>query len=114
MLMFDYNAVISPKAMSSPWMKEKMLNFSKICENTVMVLSKQTVRYLTLAVQETNEKEKCVYRISAWVSLAEDGSSLYSIRDSIDPVFLKQDPSVEKRAEEARRLAGKEMEGSNV
>jgi len=111
MLTFDYNAAISPKAMSSPWMKDKMRNFSRICENTVMVLDKQTIRYLTLALQETKEREKCVYRISAWVSLNEDGSWLYCIRDSIDPVFLKQDPSVEKRAEEARRLAGREMEG---
>ena len=111
MLMFDYTAAISPKAVSSPWMKEKIRNFSRICENTIMVLDKQTIRYLTLAIQETKEKEKCIYRISAWVSLGEDGSWLYSIRDSIDPVFLKQDPSVEKRAEEARRLAGREMEG---
>jgi hypothetical protein len=39
----------------------------------------------------------------------EDGSQRYSIRDQIDPEFAKNDPVAEKRADEARRLAGKVM-----
>jgi len=37
--------------------------------------------------------------------MGEDGSSRYSIRDQIDPVFAENDPAAERRAVEARRLA---------
>jgi len=44
------------------------------------------------------------------LSMGDDGSQRWSIRDQINPVFEQEDRSVGKRAKEARRLAGKVME----
>ena len=50
-----------------------------------------------------------LYRLSAWLSMGDDGSQRWSIRDKIDPLFEQEDRSVRKRATEARRLAGNVM-----
>jgi hypothetical protein len=42
--------------------------------------------------------------------MKNDGTPRYDIRDQIDPVFMQQDPTVEKRAAVARRLAAMVME----
>jgi hypothetical protein len=105
----DYLAAMSQKALSSGWMKEKIRLISKVCEDTVMGIDKLTSRRLFTAIRKTKARELCLYRISIWCSMNEDGSPRYSIRDQIDPEFAKNDPVAEKRADEARRLAGKVM-----
>jgi len=109
-LTFDYIAAISQKAVLSPWMKEKIRLLSKVCGDTVMGINKLVTRRLYLLIRETGARELCLYRLSVWVSMSDGGSPRYSIRDHIDPVFGQQDSAVEKRAVEARRLAGMVME----
>jgi len=108
-LSFDYIAAMSEKALSSEWMKEKIRLISKVCENTVMGIDNAATRRLSAAVRKTGTRELCAYRLSVWCSMQEDGSARYSIRDQIDAVFANNDPAAEKRAVEARRLAGKVM-----
>jgi len=108
-LTFDYIAAMSGKALSSEWMKEKIRLISKVCENTVMGIDNLITRRLSAAIRKTDARDLCLYRLSVWCSMGEDGSSQYSIRDQIDPVFAKNDTAAGTRAAEARRLAGKVM-----
>jgi len=110
-LAFDYIAAMSQKALSSEWMKEKIRLISKVCEDTVMGIDKQTTRRLSASILGTEARELCLYRLSVWCSMRDDGSPRYSVRDRIDPGFERNDPSAGKRADEARRLAGVVMEG---
>jgi len=75
-----------------------------------MVLTRQNRNRLFRQIQKREEQELCLYRLSAWLSMGDDGSQRWSIRDQIDPVFEHDDRAVKKRAKEARRLAGKVME----
>jgi hypothetical protein len=104
-LAFDYIAAMSQKALSSEWMKEKIRLISKVCENTVLGIDNLTTRHLSASIRKTEARELCLYRLSVWCSMGDDGSPQYSIRDQIDPVFAKNDPAAGKRAVEARRLA---------
>jgi hypothetical protein len=109
-LNFDYIAAISEKAVSSPWMKEKIQLLSKVCEDTVMGMNRLVIRRLFQSIRKTEAQELCIYRLSVLLSMKDDGSHRYDIRDQIDPVFTQQDSAVEKRAAETRRLAGMVME----
>lgn len=110
-LTFDYIAAMNETALSSEWMKEKIRFISKVCEDTVMGIDNLTTRRLSAAIRKTGARELCAFRLSVWYSMGEDGSSRYSIRDQIDPVFEKNDPAADRRAVEARRLASKVMGG---
>ena len=107
----DYIAAISQKALSSEWMKEKIRLITKVCEDTIMGIDRLTSRHLASEIRKIKARELCLYRISVWCSMSEDGSPRYSIRDQIDPAFAKNDPVAGKRADEARRLAGMVMGG---
>ncbi len=107
----DYIAAISQKALSSEWMKEKIRLVTKICEDTIMGIDRLTSRHLASVIRKIKARELCLYRISVWCSMSEDGSPRYCIRDQIDPAFAKNDPVAGKRADEARRLAGMVMGG---
>ena len=109
-LTVDYLAACNQNAVASPWMKERMSLLSDICEGTVMVLTRQIRNRLFRQIQNREEQELCLYRLSAWLSMGDDGSQQWSIRDQIDSVFEHEDRAVKKRAKEARRLAGKVME----
>jgi len=108
-LTIDYIAACNQKALTSPWMKEKIRLLTDICEGTVMVLTHQMRTRLFRQIQKREDQELCLYRLSAWCSMGDDGSQRWSIRDKIDPVFEQEDRSVGKRAKEARRLAGNVM-----
>ena len=109
-LSIDYLAACNQKALTSPWMKEKIRLLSDICENTVMAINNRIRTRLFLRIREQKDKELCLYRLSAWLSMGDDGSQRWSIRDQIDPVFEQEDRSVGKRATEARRFSGIAME----
>jgi hypothetical protein len=113
-LAFDYIAAMSEKALSSEWMKEKIRLISKVCENTVMGIDKPTTRHLAASIRRTEARELCLYRLSVWCSMNDDGSPRYQIRDTIDPAFSRHDPAAGKRAEETRRLAALIMEGTGA
>ena len=108
-LAIDYIAACNQKVLTSPWMKEKIRLLSDVCENTVMVLNHRMTAKLFLQIREEKDQELCLYRLSAWCSMCDDGSQRWSIRDKIDPMFEQEDKFVSKRAEEARKLAGKAM-----
>jgi len=109
-LTIDYIAACNQNMLTSPWMKERMSLFSDICEETVMAINNRINTWLFLQIQRREDQELCLYRLSAWCSMGDDGSQRWSIRDQIDPVFEQEDRSVGKRANEARRLAGNVME----
>jgi len=109
-LTIDYLAACNQKALTSPWMKEKIRLLSDVCENTVIVINNRIQARLFLQIREDDDRELCLYRLSVWISMGEDGSQHWSIRDRIDPVFMQEDRSVGKRAVEARRLSGIAME----
>jgi len=108
-LTIDYLAACNQKALTSRWMQEKIRLLSKVCEETVMVISSRMTDRLFIQIREREDQELCLYRLSAWMSIGDDGSQRWSIRDQIDPAFEQEDMSVAKRATEARRLAGNVM-----
>lgn len=105
-LAVDFLAACNPNALATPWMQERICLLSDICENTVMVLGSRVGTRLFLAIRNENERERCLYRLSVWLAMGDDGSERWSIRDRIDPVFEAEDPAVGLRAAETRRLAG--------
>jgi len=107
----DYLAAINQNAVSSEWMRERIGLLASVCEQTIMATGSQTTRRLFTSLRKSGEEEKCLYRLSVWAAMMDDGKPRYSIRDEIDPVFLQEDPEAETRAAEARRLAAKVMEG---
>jgi hypothetical protein len=109
-LALDYIAAMNPGALSSPWMKEQIRLLAKICEDTIMALGMTVARRLLAMVQRSGTHELCLYRLSVWYSMNDDGSPRYEIRDWIDPGFSRRDPGAGKRAGEARRLAAAIME----
>jgi hypothetical protein len=113
-LAFDFVAAISKKAVSSPWMKEKIRLLTNVCEDTVLGMNEPVTLRLYRSIRDTDARDLCLYRLSVWISMGDDGSPRWSIRDQIDPVFSREDSYVEMRAEEARRLAGMVMEEKAV
>ena len=109
-LTIDYIAACDQKALTSPWMKEKMRLLTDVCENKMMVMNGRVTARIFLQIQKQGLQDLCLYRLSAWYSIGDDGSLRWSIRDKIDPVFEQEDKFAGKRAEEARKLAGKAME----
>jgi len=105
-LAIDYIAAFHQKALTLGWMEEKVRLLSKVCEDTVMAINNRINTRLFLQIRKWEDQELCLYRLSAWLSMGDDGSQHWSIRDQIDPVFEQVDRSVGKRATEARRLAG--------
>ena len=69
---------------------------------TVMNIKTRLTAQLILAIRERDDKTACLYRISAWMALGDDGSQVWSIRDYIDPAFVSLNEPVVKRAEAAR------------
>jgi len=109
-LTIDFLAACNQKALTSPWMKEKIRSLTNVCEVTVMGITNRMRARLFLQIKKQADQELCLYRLSAWLSMGDDGSQRWSIRDQIDPVFEQLDTSVAKRATKARRLAGNVME----
>lgn len=108
----DYLAAINSNAVSSEWMRERIGLLAKVCEQTIMATGSKTIRRLFATLRKRGEEEKCLYRLSVWAAMMDDGKPRYSIRDEIDPVFLQEDPEAGMRAVESRRLAAKVMEES--
>jgi len=109
-LAIDYIAAFHQKALTLGWMEEKVRSLTDVCEGTVMAINNRINTRLFLQIRKRVDQELCLYRLSAWLSIGDDGSQCWSIRDQIDPIFKQEDRSTGKRATEARRLAGKVME----
>ena len=95
-------------------MREMIYLFSEVCENTVKVLTNRMRTRLFHRIQQQEDRDLCLYRVSAWLSMGDDGSERWSIRDRIDPAFKQEDLLVGKRADEARRLAKTIVMGQNL
>ena len=108
-LTIDYIAACNQKALTSRWMEKKIRLLTDVCEGTVMGINNRINTRLFLKIKKQADQELCLYRLSAWLSMGDDGSQRWSIRDRIDPLFEQEDRAVGKRATEARRLAGKVM-----
>jgi hypothetical protein len=109
-LAIDYIAACNQKALTSPWMKEKIRLLTDVCEGTVMAINNRINTRLFLLIRKREDQELCLYRLSVWLSIGDEGSQRWSIRDKIDPLFEQEDRSVAKRAAEASGLAGNVME----
>ena len=109
-LTIDYLAACNQKALASRWMKEKIRSLTDVCEVTIMGITQRVRSRLFLRIRKQEDQEMCLYRLSAWLSMGDDGSQRWSIRDKIDQVFEQEDISVADRAAKARRLAGNVME----
>ncbi|MCX6684050.1 MAG: hypothetical protein NTZ37_04905 [Methanoregula sp.] len=109
-LIIDFLAACNQKALTSRWMEEEIRSLTDVCEGTVMGITPRVRSGLFLRIRKHVDQELCLYRLSAWLSMGDDGSQRWSIRDQIDPVFVLLDMSVVGRATEARRLAGNVME----
>lgn len=110
-VVMDYLAAMNPNAFSSGWMREKIMLLTDVCEKTITASDRHATNRLFHSIRETGAGELCLYRLSVWAAMNDNGSSRFSIRDEIDPVFLRQDPDVEIRSVETRRLAGNVMAG---
>ena len=73
-LTIDYLAACNQKALTSRWMQEKIRLLSKVCEETVMIINRRMSARLFLLIREREDQELCLYRLSAWLSMGDDGS----------------------------------------
>jgi hypothetical protein len=95
----------------SPWMKKKIGLLADICEETVMNFD-TTIRDKVLGLlQRQDGREICLYRISVWMSLGDDGTPVWTVLDSIEPGFARiNQRDVSYDTEEARQRAKSIME----
>jgi len=95
----------------SPWMKKKIGLLADICEETVMNFD-DTIRDKVLGLlQRQDGREICLYRISIWMSLSDDGTPVWTILDSIEPGFARiKQRDVSYDTEEARQRTKSIME----
>ena len=95
----------------SPWMKKKIGLLADICEDTVMNFD-TSIRDKVLALLRRHEGSAiCLYRISVWMSLGDDGTPVWTVLDSIEPGFARiNQRDVSYDTEEARQRAKSIME----
>ncbi len=70
-------------------MKKKIGLLADICEDTVMNFD-TSIRDKVLAFLRRHDGSAiCLYRISVWMSLGDDGTPVWTILDSIEPGFAR-------------------------
>lgn len=65
-LTIDYIAACDQKALTTPWMKEKIRLLSDVCENTVMVMNNRMTARLFLQIKKREVEDLCLYRLSGY------------------------------------------------
>ena len=113
-LTIEYLAVCNTKALMTPWMQDKIGKLTLICKRTVMNLRPKKIASLIPLIKEHDNQEVCLYRLSAWVFMDEDGTKKWIIRDQIDQVLVKVDANALHKAESAREWAKEVLEESPV
>ena len=101
----DYLAVCNTKVLMNPWMQDKIRKLTIICKKTVMNLKPRRISGLIPLIKGCDKQEVCLYRLSAWVFMDEDGTKKWNIKDKIDPVLVEVDAVAPKKAESAKEWA---------
>ena len=95
----------------SPWMKKKIGLLADICQETVMNFDTAIRDKVLGLLQRQDGREICLYRISVWISLGDDGTLVWTVLDSIEPGFARiNQRDVFYDTEEARQRAKSIME----
>ena len=95
----------------SPWMKKKIGLLADICQETVMNFDTAIRDKVLGLLQRQDGREICLYRISIWMSLGDDGTPVWTVLDSIEPGFARiNQRDVSYDTEEARQRAKSIME----
>ncbi|MDO8874398.1 MAG: hypothetical protein Q7V05_16990 [Methanoregula sp.] len=101
-LTIEYLAVSGAQALTTSWIQDKIGKFTTICKRTVMNLRPNKIARLIPLIKKHDKPEVCLYRLSAWVFMDEDGTKKWNIRDKIDPVLIEVDALALQKAESAR------------
>ena len=90
----------------SPWMQEKIRLLADLCQDTVMNFDNTIRDKLFAKLQRQNGKEICLYRISVWLFIGDNGIPEWTVRDSIEPGFARiiRKELVHTRVEVRQRL----------
>ncbi len=107
-LTIEYLAVCNTKVLMTSWMEDKIGKLTGICKRTVMNLRPRKIAGLIPLIKKHDKQEVCLYRLSAWVFMDEDGTKKWNLKDQIDPALIEVDALAPKKAEDAREWA-KEM-----
>lgn len=104
-LTIAYLVVCNTKVITTPWMQDKMNKLTIICKKTVMNLKPQRIAGLIPLIKKHDQHEICLYRLSAWMFMDENGTKKWNIKDKIDPALIEVDALAPKKAEDAREWA---------
>ncbi|MDO9034560.1 MAG: hypothetical protein Q7U51_05085 [Methanoregula sp.] len=104
-LTIEYLAVCNTKVLMTSWMQDKNGKLTTICKKTVMNLKPQRIAGLIPFIKMHDKREVCLYRLSAWVFMDEDGTKKWNIKDKIDPALIEVDALALQKAESAREWA---------
>jgi hypothetical protein len=95
----------------SPWMKKKIGLLADICQETVMNFDTAIRDKVLGLLQRQDGREICLYRISVWISLGDDGTLVWTVLDWIEPGFARiNQRDIFYDTEEARQRAKSIME----
>ena len=104
-LTIEYLAVCNTKVLMTSWMQDKIGKLTTICKKTVMNLKPQRIAGLIPLIKMHDKQEVCLYRLSAWVFMDEDGTKKWNIMDKIDPALIEVDAFALQKADDAREWA---------
>lgn len=104
-LTIEYLAVCNTQVLTTSWMQDTIGKLTIICKKTVMNLKPQRIAGLIPLIKKHDKQEVCLYRLSAWVFMDEDGTKKWNIKDKIDPALIEVDALAPKKAEDAREWA---------
>lgn len=104
-LTIEYLAVCNTEVLTTSWMQDTIRKLTTICKKTVMNLKSQRIAGLIPLIKMHDKQEVCLYRLSAWVFMDEDGTKKWIIKDKIDPALIEVDALAPQKAESAREWA---------
>ena len=104
-LTIEYLAVCNTKVLTTSWMQDTIGKLTIICKKTVMNLKPKRIAGLIPLIKKHDKQEVCLYRLSAWLFMDEDGTKKWNIKDKIDPALIEVDTLAPKKAEDAREWA---------
>ena len=104
-LTIEYLAVCNTQVLTTSWMQDTIGKLTIICKKTVMNLKPQRIAGLIPLIKKHDKQEVCLYRLSAWVFMYEDGTKKWNLKDKIDPALIEVDAFALQKAESAREWA---------
>ena len=113
-LTIEYLAVCNTKVLTTSWMQDTIGKLTIICKKTVMNLKPQRIAGLIPLIKMHDKQEVCLYRLSAWVFMDEDGTKKWNLKDKTDPALIEVDALALQKAESAREWAKEVLVESSV